>query len=59
MGVTYEGEFKNGKRHGQETWEHPNGGKYVGEYKNGWWDVEKIQQGPLLRKTHIHQQTLL
>ena len=30
----YEGEYKDGKRHGQGTFTHSDGGKYVGEWEN-------------------------
>ena len=33
--IDYEGEFKDGKPHGQGTATYPDGGKYVGEYKDG------------------------
>mgnify|MGYP006113820473 FL=1 len=33
-GITYVGEFKDGKRHGQGTGTHPYAGNYVGEYRN-------------------------
>ena len=32
---TYTGEVSNGVPHGQGTWTHPNGNKYVGEWKDG------------------------
>jgi len=32
---TLEGEFKDGKPHGQGTWTSANGEKYVGEFKDG------------------------
>ena len=31
----YIGQMEGGKRHGYGTWTHPNGFKYVGEWKNG------------------------
>ena len=31
----YVGEFKNGDRHGQGTWTHPDGSRYVGAFKGG------------------------
>ena len=31
----YEGEWKDGKRHGQGTFTFPDGRKYVGEWKDG------------------------
>jgi len=31
----YEGEWKNGFPNGQGTETYPNGGKYVGEFKDG------------------------
>ena len=31
----YEGEYKDGKPHGQGTYTWADGGKYVGEYKDG------------------------
>jgi hypothetical protein len=34
-GGKYEGEFKDGKRHGQGTGTYLNGEKYVGEFKEG------------------------
>ena len=34
-GGTYIGEVVNGRPNGQGTWVHPNGNKYVGEWKDG------------------------
>ena len=34
-GKKYEGEWKDDKKHGQETETYPDGSKYVGEFKNG------------------------
>ena len=40
---TYEGELKDGERHGQGTWTTADGEKYVGEFVDGnkkaksWW----------------------
>ena len=34
-GGKYEGELKDGKRHGQGTYTYSDGGKYEGEFKNG------------------------
>jgi len=31
----YEGEYKDGKQHGQGTETYPSGSKYVGEFKDG------------------------
>ncbi len=36
---TYIGEYKEGLRHGKGTWTHPDGRKFVGEFKNG--DISK------------------
>ena len=35
QGTTYTGAFKDGKRHGQGTLTHPDGGKDTGEWKDG------------------------
>jgi hypothetical protein len=32
---TYEGEFRNGKRHGHGTLTRPSGTRYTGEWKDG------------------------
>ena len=40
-GGKYEGEFKDGKRHGQGKLTYPDGRKFVGEWKDG----EPIGQG--------------
>ena len=37
-GEKYEGDWKNGKYHGQGKTTHPNGSKFVGEWKNGRWN---------------------
>ena len=34
-GGKYEGEYKDGKKHGQGTYIKPEGRKYVGEWKDG------------------------
>ena len=33
-GGKYEGDFKDGQRHGKGTYIYPSGSKYVGEYKD-------------------------
>lgn len=33
--IEYEGQWQNGKKHGQGTWNDFYGSKYVGEWKNG------------------------
>jgi len=35
IGNGYDGEWKDGKRHGRGTHEYTNGNKYVGEWKDG------------------------
>ncbi len=35
-GSKYEGEFNNGKLHGQGTWYYPDGEKYIGGFKNNY-----------------------
>ena len=35
-GSKYEGEFNNGKLHGQGTWFYPDGEKYIGGFKNNY-----------------------
>ena len=40
-GGKYEGDFKDGQRHGKGTYIYPSGSKYVGEYK----DDKKHGQG--------------
>jgi len=42
-GGKYEGEYKDGKRHGQGTYTFPDGKKYVG----GWKDSKYHGQGTL------------
>lgn len=34
-GRKYEGDFKNGKKDGEGTFEWPNGNKYIGSWKSG------------------------
>lgn len=34
-GRKYEGDFKNGKKDGEGTFEWPNGNKYIGSWKRG------------------------
>ena len=34
-GRRYDGDFKNGKKDGEGTFEWPNGIKYIGSWKNG------------------------
>ncbi len=43
-GSKYEGEFKDGKRHGQGIWIRPDGAKYKGE----WVDDKPCGQGILI-----------
>jgi len=42
-GLKFEGEFRNGVKHGQGTYIYPNGSKYVGEWNNGvGWNVKTV-----------------
>ena len=46
---TYTGEVSNGVPDGQGTWTHPNGEKYVGEFKDGkpWNGTEHDKDGKI------------
>ncbi|MDP6853910.1 MAG: caspase family protein [Arenicellales bacterium] len=46
-GGTYIGEVVNGRPHGQGTWTHPDGRKYVGESKDGkqWEGIQYLASG--------------
>ena len=46
---TYTGEVSNGVADGQGTWTHPNGEKYVGEFKDGkpWNGTEHDKDGKI------------
>ena len=42
----YEGEFKDGKKHGQGTYTISSGGKYIGEWKDGMRSAQGTQTYP-------------
>ena len=46
-GGCYEGEYKDGKYHGQGTYTWSNGGKYEGKFKHG----KIMVKEPLLSQT--------
>ena len=48
----YMGEISNGLPNGQGTWTHPDGWKYVGEYKDGyrWNGIRYYKNGKIWGK---------
>ena len=41
-GINYEGEWKDGTRHGEGTFTSSDGRKWVGEFKNDLWDGQGV-----------------
>ena len=43
---SYEGGWKDGEKHGQGVWTHPDGRRYEGQWKDGKWHGQGVETHP-------------